>query len=258
MYLNPNIYLSFLLSVFFFYLGFAISRSIKDKRFKNLIIISSIIIALPGFSMIIYYFHMIETPNWYITFRSIKGIEITNSLIGLPIGIFAGNKNKRILFRGLAILLVLIPYLKPIIRPLSVNITPNWIDNVCIQSTGATCGPSSLATIFNHFGIKSTEMEIARKSFSCSSGTEIWYILRYAKKKGLDYDISNIQELNELEFPSIIGTKLTSIGHFITILDKKDNRWIIGDPLLGRLEMDNKEFEKRYKLDGMMIKFIKR
>jgi len=46
-----------------------------------------------------------------------------------------------------------------------------------LQSTGSTCGPAALATIFNYYGISKSEEEIARAAFSSSSGTENWTIV---------------------------------------------------------------------------------
>lgn len=255
MYVNPNLFLSIPLSIICFMIGLRISKRIKHSRFRNVILLLSLIISIPGFSMILYYAHLIDTPNWYIGFRSINGIEVSNSLIGLFFGLLADRKSKKNVLIGFTLLFVLIPYIKPIVRPISIKSNTEWIDDVCIQSTGASCGPSSLATIFNHFGLESTEFDISKNGYTCSSGTEIWYILRYAKDKGLEYDLRTIQRTDEIKYPCILGTRLLSIGHFVTVLDKVDNKWIIGDPLVGRLELSDSEFDKKYKLDGLMIEF---
>lgn len=60
-----------------------------------------------------------------------------------------------------------------------------WEDGVCLQSTMATCGPCSLATVFRSLGEPKTEAAIARGAFNSMTSTESWYLLRYARRQGL-------------------------------------------------------------------------
>ena len=59
---------------------------------------------------------------------------------------------------------MLIPFIKPILLPVKAysKIENKWQDNICIQTTNSTCGPSSLATLFKFEGIEKTEEEIAK------------------------------------------------------------------------------------------------
>lgn len=251
---NPNFFISILISIVFFIIGVMLAKKIFKKRILNFILILLFLLTLPGISMVLYYFHFFETPNWYINFRAIPAIEVSSSFIGLFFGFLSNNKNKIILI-CVTLFLISIPFIKPMLRPLTINGSTEWIDSVCIQSTGATCGPSSLATILKYYNIESTEYELTKNSYTCSTGTEIWYLLRYGKQKGLDYKLNKIKSYDDLKFPSIIGTKLITIGHFVTVLGKTDEKFIIGDPLTGKMELTKAEFEKKYNLDGLMIEF---
>jgi len=254
--LNPNFFISILFSIVLFIIGLILSKKILIKKNQRLILIFSFTLTFPGISMILYYFHFFETPLWYVNFRTIPAIEISISFIGLYLGFLSNNKNKYFLI-GITIFLVLIPYIKPIIRPLTIKNITEWNDEVCIQSTVATCGPSSLATILKYFKVESTELEIAKNSYTCNTGTEIWYLLRIAKRKGLEYSLNTINKVSELRFPSIIGTRLFSVGHFVTVLGRSGNEFIIGDPLLGKLVLTEDEFKNKYTIDGLMIVFTK-
>ena len=157
----------------------------------------------------------------------------------------------------LSLVLILIPFIKPIVLPVKphVDFQDKWVDGVCIQSGGSTCGPACLATILSMKGMRKSEEEIAANVYSSSSGTENWYMIRYAGKLGLKVHISNESSLEKIKVPSIIGTKLGNIGHFVVLLDVKDDKYIVGDPLKGRLELNKEEFLKRYKYKNFALTF---
>jgi Peptidase C39 family len=252
---NPNLFVSLFLAVVLYLVGFFLIGKIAKKSGYFLLLLT-FLCCLPALSMILYYFHLVKLPNWYINFRTISGMEISVAFFGLFFGLLSDHKSKIFLIIP-ALALVLIPFIKPIIRPLTIRQISEWKDDVCIQSTPATCGPSSLASILRYYGIETSEYELAKNSYSCSSGTEIWYILRCGKAKGLNYKLSTVNSFEGLKYPSIIGVKLMSFGHFITVLGKSGDNFIIGDPLSGKSTLNRTEFEKLYKLDGMMIEFSK-
>ncbi|PHR33287.1 MAG: peptidase C39 [Fluviicola sp.] len=251
--INHNIFISVILTIILFFVGTQFIKRFKKSKYKSIFLVFSFLFAIPGLSMVTYYMHLIESPNWYITFRAIPGIECMNSLIGLFLGMIISNK--KFLALSFSIFLVIIPYAKPIVRPININSETKWIDDVCIQSTYASCGPSSLATILKAKNINTTEREIAANAFTCSSGTEIWYLLRYATKKGLNFSCNQIHEIEQVKTPCIIGTEISNIGHFITVLEKNKDEYIIGDPLIGRIKLTKKQFNQKYLLDGLMIHF---
>lgn len=254
--INPNFFISLFIAIVLFVIGFILAKRV-EKKSLNVMIILSLIATFPGISMVLYYFHLFETPHWYINFRTIPAIELSVSFIGLFLGLLS-NDNNKFLLNGITLLLVFMPFMKPIVRPLVVKKSTEWREKVCVQSTGATCGPSCFATILKYYNIESTEYEWTKNSYTCSTGTEIWYLLRYGKHKGFEYKLSQINSFSQLKYPSIIGTKLSTIGHFVTVLGKVEDKYIIGDPLTGKLALTKAEFENKYSLDGLMIEFSKR
>ncbi|MFZ5987024.1 MAG: cysteine peptidase family C39 domain-containing protein [Bacillota bacterium] len=268
MFFNYNLFISLVLGTLLFYSGYTLSGIIKSMTLRFVLILLLFALSLPGMSFIAYYLHLIEEPIWYVEFRSVNNVEILVSAFGLLLG-FIAFSNKRvskadpkslnIFLFIVCIFLIFIPYSKPILFPVSksIELKNYWKDDVCLQSSGSTCGPSSLATIFAFYGISKTEREIAMASYSSSRGTENWYMIRYARKNGLDVKCMNNIALSDVQVPSIIGINLGSIGHFVTVLGKEDGSYIVGDPLLGRIILTEDEFKKRYVFKGFAINFKK-
>jgi hypothetical protein len=65
----------------------------------------------------------------------------------------------------------------------------------------------------------------------------------------------NDRNLSGIPCPSILGTRLGSIGHFIILLKHDGDRLVIGDPLCGRLNLTQEAFLKRYAFDGFAMNF---
>ncbi len=179
-FVNKNIIIAVLLGLVFCFLGEFLAK-VKSKPMNFVLLSINVIFSIPAILFIIYYFHFFEMPIWYFEYRAIPAIELLSSLVGLPVGylmrrFFIGVK----LSVPATLLFVSVPFLKPIISPINNELQNRWIDAVCLQSCGSTCGPASLATIFNYYRISKTEEEIAKECFSCASSTEIWYLIRYA------------------------------------------------------------------------------
>lgn len=266
MFYNYNIYFVLIIGIVLFFIGRLLCEKINSNKLKVKILLILILISIPAMSFIIYYFHVIDNQIWYIEFRSINNIEKLTMFLGILIGYISkllekkGRDTKRIIiYLGMNLIFLIIPFIKPIISPIKRNNTfeNEWKDGVCIQTTGSTCGPSSLATILKFYGIEKTEEEISKKAFTSGTSTEIWYLIRYARKEGLKVKVYKNKDIKETETPAIIGTKLgENIGHFITILSIKDNKLIIGDSLEGKKEMTEEEFLKEYRYEkiGISIK----
>jgi Peptidase C39 family len=254
-YINTNIFISFFLGIIFCFAG----RYIRIQNDSNELIWTLFcgMMALPALSFALYYLHIVEPPTTYIQFRTIPYIEILSSLIGITIGYF--------LDKGLIINLLLttivisVPFLKPIVSPIKQSLPNRWADKICLQSGSSTCGAASLATIYQFYDIPKTEQEIAHESHSCASGTEIWYLIRYAEKHNLNVKYLKINHLNDVKIPSILGTTLTNgVGHFITLLGKEGDNYIIGEPLKGKLRLSEAEFKKNYELHSIAFQFNKK
>ena len=130
-----------------------------------------------------------------------------------------------------------------------------YADGVCMQSTSSTCGPACLVTILNQFGKQETELSVAERSFSCGSGTENWYLARYAKQQGLDYQFSFLKDISEIKTPAIIGVGTVRNGHFIAVLRVENGVYTIGDPLIGLEKLTEHEFLQQYPFTGFALSF---
>ncbi len=139
-------------------------------------------------------------------------------------------------------------------------IKDKWDNDVCMQTTHSTCGPASLATIFASSGIPVTERNVAIGSYNAVSGTEIWYLIRYARKYGMNANITVKKNLSQISSPAILGTVIAgSCGHVIALLEKKQNgKFIIGDSMVGRLELTQNEFDRHYGFNGFAVEFVRR
>lgn len=265
MYFNRAIFPAVIIGIILFIIGQRTSRAVSGKPVRILLGFVFILLCIPNFLFGAYYMHFINEPVWYIKFRAIDNIELLSSLTGLFFGFVtfkdeSFGKIKLKVFNKyifvICMLLIIVPFIKPIIRPVSRNsqFQDRWKDGVCLQSTGSTCGPAALATIFNYYGISKSEEEIARAAFSSSSGTENWYLIRYAEKNGLETEVSYKNSLNDVPVPSIIGTYINGrIGHFITILGKEGDHFVVGDSLKGRLLLTEKEFNKYYTFSNFVL-----
>jgi hypothetical protein len=254
-YINTNIFISLFLGIIFCFAG----RYMRVQNHSNQLVwtILCSIMALPALSFALYYLHLVEPPIAYIQFRAIPYIEILSSFIGITIGYFI---DKSLITNILLTeIFILVPFLKPIISPIKQDLPNKWADKICLQSGWSTCGAASLATIYQFYDIQKTEQQIAHKSHSCASGTEIWYLIRFAEQNNLSVKYLKINNLNDAKIPSILGTTLPSgVGHFITLLGKEGDNYRIGEPLKGRVTVSESEFKKNYKLHPIAFQFIQK
>lgn len=265
MFYNPNIFYSLILGLIFFYVWIYINAKFWNKNRQIHIIILLIFLSIPGLIFDTYYFHYFDDKYWNIEFRSINYIEVLNSLLGLVIWyIFAWkirhSKLLHFIYLLFTMLLIAIPYAKPILMPLElVNRVDNrWSGKICMQSTQSTCWPCTVATILKYYNINKTEREIAQASFTSGSSTEIWYLIRYIRNLWHKADIIHTDKIQNLPTPSLIGTTvLSSYGHFISILDNKDWMLTIWDSITWGKKLSIEKFNKIYKFHWYGIHIYK-
>ncbi len=262
---NPNFYLALILGSALFLLSvklFGKFGSIKSRYFT--LIISVILVLISLAIPMAYFFFLFGANPHYATFRTMPYTELLVVLAapfagGVAAGLAARKTEsvtKRVIFRAcllVTIFYISLPFIKPMIRPLQKEIGNQWSGNVALQTTASTCGPSSLATVLNHYGIKDSEANIAHRAFSSASGTENWYLARYAQQKGLGYQFLHEPDLSKVPTPSIIGVKLGRVGHFITLYGSSEGRYDIADSLSGLQQMTLEEFEQKYQYDGFVL-----
>jgi len=214
--------------------------------------------AIPGASFAAYYAHFFPEPSWYYQFRSITGTELLIVLLGFAGGVAATLLPRALLFLPLlgVAAFSIAPIIKPFVAPIPCGTIHNkWDGEICLQSTGSTCGAASIATILKHLGVNMTEPQLAAEAHSYAGGTEAWYLARAARARGLAVDfISTHGFTPEAGLPAVVGVRLGSIGHFIPILGQKDDRFIVGDPLRGREFLSRKELDERYDFTGFHMR----
>lgn len=254
-----------LLAIIFFWLGkYFESKFFLHKKiyFTGLLIFT--LLSIPAWLYSVYYFHIFDDSIWFYKLRSLYLSELLAAGLGGFIGFFyALNKRKIFLSNFFSYLLVLvgltwllIPYIKPVIFPLHFPATKaQWKEGVALQSTASSCGAASTATLLKMLGHTSSEREIARKAYTSATGTENWYLARLIKTKGfqVNYFISATPP-DKLYYPAMAGVILDGgVGHFISILGETDTAYIIGDPLVGKLFLDKKHFNRAYHFTGFFM-----
>jgi hypothetical protein len=270
MYLNWLLIPTLLGTLLFCLIGLRISTQENFSLLKLAFIVLAIILSLPAFLSALYYVHVLDRAAWFYAFRAMPYSEILASGIGFGLGLLLGGFRRKdslqyssrtsIATFMLVLLcsgLLLVPYLKPIIAPLQVPLKSRWSQDVCLQSTSATCGPCSAATLLKQFGVEATESELARECFTYRGGTENWYVVRALQRRGLHArTVVGPPEPPVLPVSAIAGVRLGSAsggGHFIAILSRKGNRTVVGDPLVGRITLSARQLRTRYYFTGYFL-----
>ncbi|HEX9048847.1 MAG TPA: cysteine peptidase family C39 domain-containing protein [Verrucomicrobiae bacterium] len=192
--------------------------------------------------------------EWYYTLRSWPGSELLVVFLGCAGGVAAALLPRILLSLPLFAMLVLavVPHLKPLLVPLSeAELNDRWQGNACLQSTDSTCGPASVASILKHFGISTTEREIAHAAYSYQGGTEAWYLARYVRSRGLSpHFVFRSTFSPEEGQPTLVGVRLGRAGHFIAVLEVRDDQVTVVDPLAGEMHLSLAKFRQCYEFTG--------
>jgi len=230
----------------------------SGRRWRLALFLAGSVLSVPALMMPLYYLHVLPERAWFYEFRSWPGSELCVLPLALAAAAFASWLPRRGLIVPLFGLMcaALVPYLKPLLGPLPASEFQNqWSgDGACLQSTAASCGPASVATILRACGVAASEREIARSAHSYQGGTEAWYLARYIRQRGLtgrfefrdDFDPS-------VGLPAVTGVRLGSNGHFIAVLAVTGDRVVFADPLSGRWEVTIEEFRQRYRFTGFHL-----
>ena len=232
------------------------------------LLLGSFVLAIPACLIALYYFHWFDNAKWFYEFRAFPCSELSASGGGLFVGVIIGCTTRwfrwcrivvgALLFGSLCIAITL-PYLKPILWPVSPSQFSNqWRQDVCLQSMGSSCGAASTATILKALGIEVTEAEIARECFTYVGGTESWFLARAFSKRGCDvrFRLENGFPA-DLHLPAIAGVNV-GCGHFITILSKTETTYVTGDPLGGRQEYPKNVMSDTYRFTGFLMEIRKK
>ena len=270
-YFNPLFFPVLLLAFALFGLGFRFA--LKSTRPRALLIGTGIALAaaIPALLFVAYYGHLFDQAIWFYEFRAVPYSELAAAGLGWTAGMVMGRLQRRV-FRdqskgfvaflwGAALFCFLLilsaPYAKPLIAPLRGTFAGRWVNGVCIQSTASTCGPASAATVLSYWGHTVSERELARECFTYGGGTENWYLARALRKRGLQaHYLLTAPTPKTLPFPSIAGTEYHGrggSGHFIVILGQQEGRFLIGDPVVGRLLLTPEQLHQQYYPTGFFL-----
>jgi hypothetical protein len=216
-----------------------------------------VLLATPCALAIVYYTHLLDSAMWYFNLRAVPWIELTFSGVGFLGGVSdAWNKPEtrlgRVAVPLVFALILLIPFMKPILEPLDTTALQNkCTGSVCLQSSYATCGPASAATLLRGFGESPTEKELAVDSYTYSGGTEAWYLARAIRRRGVKAEF--VFSDNSLPSPSIAGVRMGG-GHFIAIERATAQAVTFVDPLTGESTVTPAELRMRYRFTGFFLR----
>jgi hypothetical protein len=222
-------------------------------------------LALPTLAFVGYYLKFFSEPVWLYQIRAIPGSELLAALAGVPAGAFFRKTPRlaRWVIPLILFLLLFAPYLKFWLLPLNRSLLKEtWKDGVCLQSTPSTCGPASAATLCKFLGVDLTERELATESFSTATGTENWYLVRALRRYGLTATwVKTPPDPHALIYPAIAGTQLGGAGgagHFIVVLNKTPDGYLIADPVYGKPVLRSGEISGgRYRFTGFFLKLAR-
>ncbi len=261
--MNPLFFPTLLLAVLFFMAGLTLCRRGKSRTVAWV----GVLVGMPAFLFAAHYAKVLGEARWFYTFRSWPFTELSAAGVGLFFGWLEYRREqtprlKKVIGRFfvpfLLLLCVAVPYLKQIfLRPDWNAFQDRWSAGVCLQTSEASCGPAAAATLLRHFGGEATERMLAVESFTTRRGTENWYLVRALRKRGLDLKYVMVAPgVERVLFPSIAGVRLNEAGgagHFITVFERRQEKFVIGDPLIGREELSPAELNERYAFTGFYL-----
>jgi len=262
--MNPFFWLTAATSVVFYWLGSKLNHASNTPLHVILLWMAALVLAFPALAFALYYTGWLGEPLWLYRFRTMPGSELSAAGLGLLAGVIQTNREAWPRFRKftsrlgvptLLAVIVFVPYLKPLARPVRLPDAPNgWSDEVCKQSTPSTCGPASAATLTRLAGKPVEEYELARECFTSESGTENWYLARALKRRGMHVEfLKSSADFEQLPWPAIAGVKTHGSGHFIPILGKEGTSYIVGDPMVGREVKSLTELREEYQFTGFFL-----
>jgi len=222
---------------------------------------AAVLCALPALLFAAYYLHLFDDAVWFYRFRSLPWSELSASGAGALAGLlYSWGMRKRLGLRvvipALLLLGLFVPYVKPLVAPLDSSLLAGrCLGGVCLQSTPSTCGPSSVASILRLFDIEETEKTLALEAYTTAGGTENWYLARALRRRGfpVEYLVAD-RPVAKLPHPAVAGVVLPGgAGHFISVLGETEHAYIIGDPMVGRLDIPKSRLARAYDFTGFFM-----
>lgn len=246
-----------------------------ERMPRALLVGVAALLALPWLAFLAYYTHMLDGPLYY-EWRSWPLTDFTAGGVGALAGALAAGPDARRprgtagparaagvggrpfgLGRGVAYtaLLVILAFAKPalgLMHPEELNDV--WVDGVCIQTSDASCGACTTATVLRALGEEgTTEREIAVAAATARTGTLNWLLAREVRARGYEARFTAPTNPWEAKPPAILGVTADGVGHFVVLLSVEGDRVVVGEPLSGREEMSWPEFGRRYRFETFAL-----
>ncbi len=257
-------------AILLFVVGLRLAASVSSSAHLATWLTVAAIAAAPALLFVVYYAHWLDRAAWFYAFRAAPYSELTAAGLGFGAGLMVGLSQRSasplrpvgrlLLASGLGLLclgVLFVPYVKPLIAPIRKPLHDQWAQGVCLQSSPSTCGPASAVTLLKQFHIDTSERDLAWECFSYRGGTENWYVARALQRHGLaTHYLISAPEPPSLPIPSIAGVQMGGVrwgGHFITILGRQGESYVIGDPLVGRLVLTPEQLRARYYFTGFFL-----
>jgi hypothetical protein len=224
------------------------------------LLVCSLVLAFPGL-FALYYTHLFDNQSWFYDLRTIRYTELLGCGLGVAAGMLYGwwqpeSFGEKVVVPSALLVFVLVPFVKPLLDPLDVRqLKDRSKGEVCLQSTFSTCGPASAVTLLRSFGNDVSERQLATESFTSRGGTEIWYLARALRRRGIGTTVV-IRSPGDVILPSpaIAGVLLPGhAGHFIAVLSSDEQQVTLADPLKGKLTLTRKELSSYYQFTGFFL-----
>jgi len=155
------------------------------------------------------------------------------------------------------------PFLAPafVYRKLA-SLETTFIGDVCIQSTGYTCGPACAVTALKMLGIDADEGRIAIAAHTTTiTGTPDDILAKTIERLYGDQGVTctcryydSIEQLKG-KCPVIATIKFGAlVDHYITIMEITPDYIMAGDPLAGKTRLTYEEFKDKWRNVGVEVK----
>jgi predicted double-glycine peptidase len=159
-----------------------------------------------------------------------------------------------------------LPFVMPLVvkNELANILTKTDADNICVQSTPYTCGPAAAVTALRKLGFQAQEGELAILAHTSPIvGTMPWTLCKAIQDRYADAGVNcqfrhfdSIAQMRESSDVTLVVIKdAFMLDHCVTVLDITDNAVIIGDPILGKIQMSHKYFQNVWRSYGITLKY---
>jgi len=219
--------------------------------------LAGLVPAMIALKFALHYLHLMPDEAWFFELRSWRGSEFFVVALAGWAAVMASFFPRWLLSVWFVLLaaVICVPFSKPFLAPLKPSsMRDQWSGDACMQSTSSTCGPASVATILKRLGRSVTEREVALAAFSYAGGTEAWYLARFVRSTGLEARFDFREGFkSDVECPALAGVRFGPGGHFIALLERSGDGYVIADPLYGQKVLSVNELTQRYEFSGFYL-----